>query len=77
MLSDIAYKERQCNLFMQSFHLAEKHNNIIQHAKIKPKMPCKLFEHYSQTHFPIIKTKPFKVTKIKKDGRYLGLSGWR
>ncbi len=36
---------------------------------------CKLFEHYSQTHFPIIKTKPFKVTKIKKDGRYLGLSG--
>ncbi len=38
VLSDIAYKERQCNLFMQSFHLAEKHNNIIQHAKIKPKM---------------------------------------
>ncbi len=27
---------------------------------------CKLFEHYSQTNFPIIKTKPFKVTKIKK-----------
>ncbi len=24
---------------------------------------CKLFEHYSKTHFPIIKTKPFKVTK--------------
>ncbi len=27
---------------------------------------CKLFEHYSQTNFPIIKTKPFKVTKYKK-----------
>ncbi len=24
---------------------------------------CKLSEHYSQTSFPIIKTKPFKVTK--------------
>ncbi len=36
---------------------------------------CKLFEHYSQTNFPIIKTKPFKVTKINKDGRYLGQSG--
>ncbi len=24
---------------------------------------CKLFEHYSQTHFHIIKTKPFKVTQ--------------
>ncbi len=23
---------------------------------------CKLFEHYSQTNFPIINTKPFKVT---------------
>ncbi len=28
---------------------------------------CKLFEHYSQTNFPIIKTKPFKVTKYKKE----------
>ncbi len=27
---------------------------------------CKLFEHYGQTNFPIIKTKPFKVTKYKK-----------
>jgi len=27
---------------------------------------CKLFEHYSQTNFPIIKTKPFKVTTFKK-----------
>ncbi len=27
---------------------------------------CKLFEQYSQTNFPIIKTKPFKVTKYKK-----------
>ncbi len=27
---------------------------------------CKLFEHYSQTNFPIIKTMPFKVTQIKK-----------
>ncbi len=27
---------------------------------------CKLFEHYSQTNFLIIKTKPFKVTKYKK-----------
>ncbi len=27
---------------------------------------CKLFEHYSQTNFPIIKTKTFKVTKYKK-----------
>ncbi len=27
---------------------------------------CKLSEHYSQTNFPIIKTKPFKVTKYKK-----------
>ncbi len=26
---------------------------------------CKLPEHYSQTNFPIIKTKPFKVTKYK------------
>ncbi len=26
---------------------------------------CKLFEHYSQTNSHIIKTKPFKVTKIK------------
>ncbi len=25
---------------------------------------CKLFEHYSQTNFPIIKTKPYKVNKI-------------
>ncbi len=31
---------------------------------------CKLFEHNSQTNFPIIKTKPFKVTKYKKYGRY-------
>ncbi len=40
---------------------------------------CKLFEHYSQTNFSIIKTKPFKVTKykqkLKKYGRYLGQSG--
>ncbi len=36
---------------------------------------CKLFEHYSQINFPIIKTKPFQITKIKKDGRYLGQSG--
>ncbi len=39
----------------------------------------KLFEHYSQTNFSIIKTKPFKVTKykqkLKKYGRYLGQSG--
>ncbi len=28
---------------------------------------CKLFEHYSQTNFPIIKTKPFKVTQYKKE----------
>ncbi len=27
---------------------------------------CKLFEHYRQTNFLIIKTKPFKVTKYKK-----------
>ncbi len=27
---------------------------------------CKLFEHYGQTHFPIIKTNLFKVTKYKK-----------
>ncbi len=27
---------------------------------------CKLFEHYSQTNFHIIKTKPFKVTKYKQ-----------
>ncbi len=27
---------------------------------------CKLFEQYSQTNFPIIKTNPFKVTKYKK-----------
>ncbi len=27
---------------------------------------CKLFEHYSQTNFHIIKTKPFKVTTYKK-----------
>ncbi len=27
---------------------------------------CKLFEQYSQTNFPIIKTKPFKETKYKK-----------
>ncbi len=27
---------------------------------------CKLFEHYSQTNVPIIKTKPFKITKYKK-----------
>ncbi len=26
----------------------------------------KLFEHHSQTNFPIIKTKPFKVAKYKK-----------
>ncbi len=36
---------------------------------------CKLFEHYRQTNFLIIKTKPFKVTKIKKHGGYLGQSG--
>ncbi len=28
---------------------------------------CKLSEHYSQTNFPIIKTKPFKVKKKKKE----------
>ncbi len=27
---------------------------------------CKLFDHYSQNSFPIIKTKPFKLTKYKK-----------
>ncbi len=27
---------------------------------------CKLFEHYRQANFLIIKTKPFKVTKYKK-----------
>ncbi len=27
---------------------------------------CKLFEHYSQTNFPIIKTKPLKVTQYFK-----------
>ncbi len=27
---------------------------------------CKLFDHHSQTNFPIIKTKSFKVTKFKK-----------
>ncbi len=27
---------------------------------------CKLFEHYSQTNFSIIKTKILKVTKYKK-----------
>ncbi len=27
---------------------------------------CKLFEHYSQTNFAIIKTKPYKVTKYIK-----------
>ncbi len=27
---------------------------------------CKLFEHYSQTYFPIRNTKPFKVTKYLK-----------
>ncbi len=27
---------------------------------------CKLFEHYRQPNFLIIKTKPFKVTKYKK-----------
>ncbi len=36
----------------------------------------KLSEQYSQTNFPIIKTKPFKVTK-NKNGGYLGQSGWR
>ncbi len=36
---------------------------------------CKLFEHYSQTNFPTIKTKPFKVTKYKKNRGYLGQSG--
>ncbi len=37
---------------------------------------CKLFENYSQTNFPVIKTKPFKVTLLfKKYGGYLGLSG--
>ncbi len=40
---------------------------------------CKLSEQYSQTNFPILKTKPYKVTKykIKKYGRYLDQSGWR
>ncbi len=28
---------------------------------------CKLPEHYSQTNFPIIKKKPFKVTEYKKE----------
>ncbi len=28
---------------------------------------CKFSEHYSQINFPIIKTKPFKVTKYKKE----------
>ncbi len=27
---------------------------------------CKLSEQYSQTNFPVIKTKPFKVTKYLK-----------
>ncbi len=27
---------------------------------------CKLFDHYSQTNCPIIKTTPFKVTQYKK-----------
>ncbi len=38
---------------------------------------CKLSEQWSQTNFPILKTKPYKVTryKIKKSGRYLGQRG--
>ncbi len=34
-----------------------------------------LSEQYGQTNFPIIKTKPFKVTEYKKNGGYLGQSG--
>ncbi len=34
---------------------------------------CNLSEHYSQTNVPIVKTKPFKVTKNNND-RYLGQS---
>ncbi len=37
----------------------------------------KLFEHHSQTNFPFIKTKPFKVAKYKKGCRKLGQSGRR
>ncbi len=37
----------------------------------------KLFEQYSQTNLPVIKTSPFKVTEYKKYGRYLGQSGRR
>ncbi len=43
----------------------------------------RFFEHYSQTNFPIIKTKPYKVAKYIyiyiyiKYGRYLGKSGRR
>ncbi len=37
----------------------------------------KLFEQYSQTNLPVIKTTPFKVTEHKKYGRYLGQSGRR
>ncbi len=35
-------------------------------------------EQCSQNNFPIIKTKPFMVTKYKKmNGGYLGQNGWR
>ncbi len=30
-----------------------------------------LFEYYSQSNFPIIKTKPFKVTKYLKSMAYI------
>ncbi len=46
---------------------------LVNHLKIIPWffvmlvfLFCKLFEHHSQTNFPIIKTKPFKVVKYKK-----------
>ncbi len=34
---------------------------------------CKLSEHYSQPNFPIIKTKPFKVTKQKEEKIYINI----
>ncbi len=39
---------------------------------------CKLSEHYSQTNFnfPVIKTKPFKVTKKKKKKRQIFRPKW-
>ncbi len=69
---EICFHFLPCHFVLIYFCL---HNCIIFNICIEQKsffvmlvfLFCKLFEHHSQTNFPFIKTKPFKVAKYKKE----------